>query len=83
MSVLSYTALDSAGFALIDGSLSWKMVFTVLQDMHEADFLFGSGVHSLVRAASVICRFGACRESMDLDIQYTVYDFALKWLMCM
>ena len=48
--------------------------------MREADLLLGSGVHSLVRAASVICRFGAAIEVMDLDIRI-VYDLALKWLM--
>ena len=54
------------------------MVFTVLQDMHEADSLFGSGVHSLVRAGSGICTFGARIEVVDLDIRHIVYDLALS-----
>jgi hypothetical protein len=57
------------------------MVFRLLRDMHEADLLLGSGVHSLVRAESAICRFGACIEGVDLDIRYIVYDLTLTWLM--
>ena len=51
-----------------------------MRDMRKADLLLGSGVHSLVRAGSVICRFGACIEVVDLDVPYVVYDIALKCL---
>ena len=56
------------------------MAFRLLQDMHETDLLLDSGVHSLVRAGSVICRFGVCIEVVDLDVPYVVYDIALKCL---
>lgn len=66
MSVL--IASDSAGFALDYGSVQWYAVFKLLQEMHTADLLFGSGVHRFVHAENVICRFGACLEVVDLDI---------------
>ena len=71
MSVLTYVVSNSAGNALDDGSASgsveWKMLFRLLRDMHTGDhLLLDSGIHTLVRAGSVICRFGTCVEEVDL-----------------
>ena len=64
VAILSHLGQTTTGIAPVDDTEQRTPVCELLWKMHE-DLIMGSCVHSLVRVANLLCRFGVCDAVVD------------------